>query len=153
MKDMFFNYDNNINTDTPPMVPICDIPEKHLESNPNLSLVKDLKGNDIGICARYGAGFDLYFTLTGCVENSPIEELIANSIINFKIIDYWNKVIIEKDFTADEAYYGDNTIQISIPSELASTLRQETYYMVLTLTWNGGSYILYNKDNGFLTIK
>ena len=87
MKDMFFNYDNNIRTD-PPEAFFCEPQEKQLESNPNLALVKDIKGNDIGICARYGADFDLYFTLIGYVENSSVEELIKKSTIIFKIVDH-----------------------------------------------------------------
>ena len=152
MKDMFFNYDNNIRTD-PPEAFFCEPQEKQLESNPNLALVKDIKGNDIGICARYGADFDLYFTLIGYVENSSVEELIKKSTIIFKVVDHWNKEVIKKELSAEEAYYGNDVIKISISREEALKLRQETYNIILLLEWADGEYILYNKDNGFLTIK
>lgn len=151
MKDMFFNYDNNINTDIPYNVEPAEL--KKLESNPNLALVKDLKGNDIGICARYGTSFDLYFTLSGLVEGSSIEELILKSNVSFKLLDYWHEKVLEIVQLAEQAYIGNNCLKITITEEQAKQLRQETYYMQLSLIWDTGSYLLYNTDNGFLTIK
>ena len=68
-------------------------------------------------------------------------------------MDHWNKEVIKKELSADEAYYGNDVIKISISREEALKLRQETYNIILLLEWADGDYILYNKDNGFLTIK
>lgn len=154
MKDMFYNYDNNIDKKNYPIIHYPQDDSKILESNPTLSLVVDVKGNEIGVCARHTIPFELFFMMDGCVENSSIEELVMScTSVCFRVVDYWHKIVLEKVFLPDECYIGDDTIKIALNQSDVDNFKQETYNMNLTLYWPGGSYTLYSEDNGFLTIK
>lgn len=153
MKDMFFNYDNNIKSKKGyQQNQFNDANESMLSSNPTLSVVLDAKGKRIGLAARYGVPFDLFFTVDGYVETGSIEMLLLNSNISFKLYDYWHNIVLDKTIL-ENAYFGDNTIKVSITQEEADKLKQETYYMEVIMYWLGGCYKLYSPDNGFLTIK
>jgi len=152
MRDMFHNYDHNIDKKEYPKMPCVEDDTRILQSDPNLQLVLDAFGNEIGICARHGEEFTLYFMLDGEVWGSSIRELVSNSVIVFEINDYWHKNIITKNLTAEDAFC-DDTIYVTITKDEALKLKQETYKMRLSLSWPGGGYELYSEHNGFLTIK
>ena len=82
MHDMFYNYDNDIDTNFFRCKKIT-FPEK-LESESTISLVKDVFENEVGVKVKQGSEFSLYFYLTGEVDGSSIQELVENSIITFK---------------------------------------------------------------------
>lgn len=151
---MFHNYDAHIDKKEYPRPPLIEDNTKILESDCVLSLVTDVFGNEIGIQARYGSAFNLYFRLDGCVEGSSIREFVKNCSVNFQIIDYWHKIVLEEVFPAEDVFMEeDETICIKVNESMAQQLRKETYYMNLSLIWPDGKYELYNENNGFLSVR
>jgi hypothetical protein len=105
MKDMFVKYDNDTNKKTiPPFIPNRDRPEI-LESLDNISIVKDVLGNEIGIKVKHNTAFNIYLYLDGYVDGESLDALVLNSQLNFQVFSFRHKLVFEK--TSDAASYYD----------------------------------------------
>lgn len=153
MKDMFYNYDHNINKKEYPKLDSWGGETKMLEGNNNTYIITDIKGNEIGVEVKRDVGFTLYFTLDGEVEGSSISELVDNSTILFEIIDRTHEVVLS--YKPDVVDYDliTNTMAIEISAKQASILKLESYRMRLTLNWPDGSYRLVDEDAGLLIVR
>lgn len=153
MLDMFYNYDNDIDKKYYDLPVTYEKPTKILQNENTVKIVYNIWGDQIGVQAAYKDDFYLYFNLDGTVENSSIEKLLNQSVIYFKLFDWWDKEIINKiiDFSYFDAETG--TLTVYITKEEAEKLKRETYKMELGLTWDGGEYILFSTRDGLLLIR
>ncbi len=166
MKDMFYNYDHNINKDLrkPPIPP--EYPDI-LESDPNISIVKDAKGREIGIKVKQGMPFTLYFYLddymTAIPASSlpPMRDYILRSICHFEIFSARHELIWSMEpvaVTLENFDLNSSKLIIKVPLEAAELLKKDTYRMRLALTGligdlSGKAYVLFDDDDGLLIVR
>ena len=73
MKDMFVNYDNDIEKKVvPPHLHFNDKPHI-LESKDNISIVRNVLGNELGIKVKHNTAFNLYLYLDGWVNVESVD--------------------------------------------------------------------------------
>ena len=118
MKDMFVNYDNDIEKKVvPPHLHFNDRPHI-LESEDNISIVRNALGNELGIKVKHNTAFNLYLYLDGCVNGGSIDNLVANSQLTFQVFSLRHKLMLEKEFNAADYYdVESNCIVVPITQE------------------------------------
>ena len=114
MKDMFVNYDNDIEKKVvPPHLHFND--RSHiLESEDNISIVRNALGNELGIKVKHNTAFNLYLYLDGCVNGGSVDNLVTNSQLTFKVFSLRHKLVFEKTFDAVD-YYNAESNWIVVP--------------------------------------
>jgi hypothetical protein len=130
---MFFNYDNNINKNVQDHTFEPDFFE-------DVTFVKDIKGNILGIRAKYNHPIKLYFHLEDLgsaylVENNiSLYDLIMTSKVVIKFENLACKVVLEKTFEPSSCYdYYTNDLYILLDTEDIKDLKQESYRLSLNL--------------------
>ncbi|MBP5467691.1 MAG: hypothetical protein J6Z11_00435 [Candidatus Riflebacteria bacterium] len=166
MKDMFYNYDNNIdkNLQNRPHFP-AGYPAV-LESDPNISIVKDAKDREIGVRVRHNMPFTLYFYLddyTNAMKVSDIPNLrsfVLNSLCYFEVVSNKHNVIFSISQPAINIFdLKSSKLAINVSQEQANLLKKDTYRMQLVLSTIGtehtigSSYILFDEDDGLLIVR
>lgn len=166
MKDMFYNYDHNIdkNLQCKPHFPF-DYPAV-LESDPNISIVKDVKGREIGVRVKQGMPFTLYFYLddyTNALKVSMVPELrkkVLDSICCFEVLSAEHKVIFSiQQPTINIFDLNSSKLAVNVGQEFANMLEKDSYKMHLVLnsieanSVLGTSYVLFDEDDGLLIVR
>ena len=155
MKDMFVNYDNDIEKKVvPPHLHFNDRPHI-LESEDNISIVRNALGNELGIKVKHNTAFNLYLYLDGCVNGGSVDNLVANSQLTFKVFSLRHKLVFEKTFDAVDYYNAEsNWIVVPITQEDSEKYFDiDSYKICATLTWPGGKYELYSENDGLLIFR
>ena len=154
MKDMFVNYDNDIEKKAvPPHFHINKKP-KILESVDNISIAHDALGNEIGVKVKHNVGFYLYFYLDGWVNSDSVDRLVQESSLNFKVFSLRNKLVFEKTVPAIDIYDDEtNCLWLEISQSESEIFDIDSYKMCATLLWDGGSYELFSKNDGLLIVR
>ena len=154
MKDMFVNYDNDIEKKVvPPHLHFNDRPHI-LESEANISIVRNALGNELGIKVKHNTAFNLYLYLDGCVNGESVDNLVANSQLTFQVFSLRHKLVLEK--TSDAADYYDvesNWIVVPITQEESEIFDIDSYKICATLIWPDGKYELYSENDGLLIFR
>ena len=154
MKDMFVNYDNDIEKKVvPPHLHFNDRPHI-LESEDNISIVRNALGNELGIKVKHNTAFNLYLYLDGCVNGESIDTLVLNSQLTVQVFSLRHKLVLEK--TSDAADYYDvdsNWIVVPITQEESEIFDIDSYKICATLTWPDGKYELYSENDGLLIFR
>ena len=136
MKDMFVNYDNDIEKKVvPPHLHFNDRPHI-LESEDNISIVRNALGNELGIKVKHNTAFNLYLYLDGCVNGESVDNLVANSQLTFQVFSLRHKLVFEKTFNAADYYDAEsNCIVIPITQEDSEKYFDiDSYKICATLT-------------------
>ena len=154
MKDMFVNYDNDIEKKVvPPHLHFNDRPHI-LESEDNISIVRNALGNELGIKVKHNTAFNLYLYLDGCVNGESIDTLVLNSQLTFQVFSLRHKLVFEKTFNAVDYYNAEsNWIVVPITQEESEKFDIDSYKICATLTWPGGKYELYSENDGLLIFR
>ena len=154
MKDMFVNYDNDIEKKvTPPHLHFNDRPHI-LESEDNISIVRNVLGNELGIKVKHNAAFKLYLYLDGWVNDESIDKLVLNSQLNFQVFSLRHKLVFEKTFNAADYYdVESNWIVVPVTQEESEIFDVDSYKICATLTWPDGKYELYSENDGLLIFR
>ena len=155
MKDMFVNYDNDIEKKVvPPHLQYNDRPHI-LESEDNISIVRNALGNELGIKVKHNTAFNLYLYLDGCVNGGSVDNLVANSQLTFKVFSLRHKLVFEKTFDAVDYYNAEsNWIVVPITQEDSEKYFDiDSYKICATLIWPGGKYELYSENDGLLIFR
>ena len=154
MKDMFVNYDNDIEKKVvPPHLHFNDRPHI-LESEDNISIVRNALGNELGIKVKHNTAFNLYLYLDGCVNGESIDTLALNSQLTFQVFSLRHKLVFEKTFDAADYYdVESNWIVIPITQEESEKFDIDSYKICATLTWPDGKYELYSENDGLLIFR
>ena len=150
MKNMFFNYDNNIDT--------SHCAKHHHFENPDI--VRDINGNFLGIKAKFQTPITLYFHLTDfgsdyLVTNClTLANLVMSSDIVFEVSTNTHKVLISKQISAQDCFIANsNDIAVFLDTEDMKNLKQESYKMSLKLSWAEDSYEVFSETDGLLIIR
>jgi len=153
MKDMFHNYDNHIDKKFDESPACYEKPRKILESDTVVKMVYNVKGDQIGVQAKYKDDFYLYFCMEGSVEGSSIYDLVTNSNIIFTVLDGAHQVVFSKEIEHSNYDCSTDTIRVYITPSEAAQLKQETYRVQLSLEWAGGGYELFAEKDAKLIIR
>ena len=151
MKDMFVNYDNDIEKKVvPPHLHFNDRPHI-LESEDNISIVRNALGNELGIKVKHNTAFNLYLYLDGCVNGESVDNLVISSQLTFQVFSLRHKLVFEKTFNAVDYYNAEsNWIVVPITQEESEVFDIDSYKICATLTWSDGKYELYSEDDGLV---
>ena len=154
MKDMFVNYDNDIEKKVvPPHLHFNDRPHI-LESEDNISIVRNSLGNELGIKVKHNTAFNLYLYLDGWVNGESVDNLVANSQLTFQVFSLRHKLVFEKTFNAADYYdVESNWIVVPITQEESEIFDIDSYKICATLTWSDGKYELYSENDGLLIFR
>ena len=154
MKDMFVNYDNDIEKKVvPPHLHFNDRPHI-LESEDNISIVRNALGNELGIKVKHNTAFNLCLYLDGWVNGESVDTLVLNSQLTFQVFSLRHKLVFEKTFDAADYYdVESNWIVIPITQEESEKFDIDSYKICATLTWPGGKYELYSENDGLLIFR
>ena len=154
MKDMFVNYDNDIEKKVvPPHLHFNDRPHI-LESEDNISIVRNALGNELGIKVKHNTAFNLYLYLDGRVNGESVDNLVINSQLTFQVFSLRHKLVLEKIFDAADYYdVESNWIVVPITQEESEKFDIDSYKICATLTWPGGKYELYSENDGLLIFR
>lgn len=154
MKDMFVNYDNDIEKKVvPPHLHFNDRPHI-LESEDNISIVRNALGNELGIKVKHNTAFNLYLYLDGCVNGESIDTLVINSQLTVQVFSLRHKLVLEKTFDALDYYdVESNWIVVPITQEESEKFDIDSYKICATLTWPDGKYELYSENDGLLIFR
>ena len=154
MKDMFVNYDNDIEKKVvPPHLHFNDRPHI-LESEDNISIVRNALGNELGIKVKHNTAFKLYLYLDGWVNDESVDTLVLNSKLTFQVFSLRHKLVFEKTFNAADYYdVESNWIVVPITQEESEIFDIDSYKICATLTWSDGKYELYSENDGLLIFR
>ena len=154
MKDMFINYDNDIEKKVvPPHLHFNDRPHI-LESEDNISIVRNVLGNELGIKVKHNTAFNLYLYLDGCVNDESVDNLVISSQLTFQVFSLRHKLVFEKTFNAVDYYdVESNWIVVPITQEESEIFDIDSYKICATLTWPDGKYELYSENDGLLIFR
>ena len=154
MKDMFVNYDNDIEKKVvTPHLHFKDRPHI-LESEDNISIVRNALGNELGIKVKHNTAFNLYLYLDGCVNGASVDNLVTSSQLTFQVFSLRHKLVFEKTFDAADYYDAEsNWIVVPITQEESEKFDIDSYKICATLTWSGGKYELYSENDGLLIFR
>lgn len=146
MKDMFYNYDHDINKkEYPEILDFSDHP-KDMTNYGDIMIIKDIKENIIGVSVCKGSPIKLYFHLDGTIGGSDDLEKYINSV-TFNILDLNHEVLITKtpNFVNKDLY-------IEISSE-ENILKQDLYRMQLIADIDEDQYTLFSEQDAVLEIR
>ena len=154
MKDMFVNYDNDIEKKVvPPHLHFNDRPHI-LESEDNISIVRNALGNELGIKVKHNTAFNLCLYLDGWVNGESVDTLVLNSQLTFQVFSLRHKLVFEKIFKAADYYdVESNWIVVPITQEESEIFDIDSYKICATLTWPDGKYELYSENDGLLIFR
>ena len=147
MKNMFINYDN----------PVQQPEEELISCNPTIlstserraSLLKNIKGEVIGVGVRYASNFSLEVQL-----NDYDKEYLENSKVIFELITLNNKSIFNKKFeTASVLDIEKNKLKLDFSEKESVTLSKESYKMSIRLCRENDFIEIFTQNDGFLVIR
>lgn len=147
MGNMFDKYDKNISEPKPVYLP----PKKkdRLVGTLNVQLLKNIKGEEIGVSAKEGSAFTIYFTFDGEVEDDTLSNLLADASFGFEVLDKKHHVILSSPVYV---YADDCMASVDLISEYDGTLCYGNYYMRLYMMLDGVFYTLFAENDGVLSI-
>lgn len=147
MHNMFDKYDKNISEPKPSYLP----PKRkdRLVGTTNVQLIKNIKGNEIGVSAKEGSAFSIYFTFDGEVEDDILANLLAEASFGFEVLDKKHHVILSSPVYV---YTDDCMASVDLISEYNGTLCYGNYYMRLYMMLDGVFYTLFAENDGVLSI-
>ena len=148
MKDMFFNYDHNINKKECQEIHWYNKPLKNMVGYSDLQVVTNIKGDLIGVSVFKNNPIKLYFYIDGDIDgNFDIDDKLSN--ITFEIIDKneEHKVRITK-----EVICKNGEIIVYIPAE-ENILEQDIYKLKLTAIIEDEPHTLFAEQDAFLEVR
>lgn len=155
MKDMFYNYEHNINRKISPKLPVYDMP-KMINVCGNAERLLNAKGDMLGVKGKINSKFYLYFDFVGEVVDdnglfeSTLRDALANSILHFDVLDKKSEVVAS--FVPELSEYIDE-IRVQIFTSEDGPLKYGVYRMHLYFEKEDGIYTLFSDEDGILSIE
>lgn len=147
MKNMFINYDNP--TQQPEEELISYNPIILSTSEKRASLLKNIKGEVIGVGVRYASNFSLEVQLNECDK-----EYLENSKVIFELVTLNNKSIFNKEFeTANILDIEKNKLKLDFSEKESAALNKESYKMSIKLCRKNDFIEIFTQNDGFLVIR
>ena len=145
MANMFTNYDNDVKS-----VP-CFTPPP-LESQKGTKLIRNIKGETIGVQVDRANDLQLYFHLED-VCDVEIEEILPGTTI-FEILTTTHKSIFSKEcVTAEILDQFTRDLYIFLTVDELKDLKKETYTMKVTLKTANTDYEVFAENDGYLIVR
>lgn len=149
MRSMFYNYDNHLNEKEYPHCPVVEFP-KTLESNSNAIIVKNIKGEEIGVRFHKNSPIILYFNFKGNADGyKHLDDFLNSHLMRFEILEKIRGVITSHEF---EGKVFNNTLCVEIKTKEDDALDCGIYQMRLIVVTEDGEYTLFSERDGFLSI-
>ena len=148
-RDMFYNYDHQIDKQDYKMMPKEPKPIKW-NSSTNMQVIHNIKGDFIGVSAKKNNPIKLYFTFFGMVngDHSVLERM---SDFKFSIVNVLHEPLITEDDVLINATANYNEIEVYIPAS-NNNLLQDVYRMELSCLVDNENYTLFSENDGVLEI-
>jgi len=147
MKDMFYNYDHDINKKEYPPAPRHHIP-KNADSFSGVKILRNALGDTLGVVAKQNSIFDLYFYLDGEVEGGSVADLIADATFRLEIIGKDQKVFYS--FPAE--IYSLDTLRVQVIASDEDSFGYGVYKLKLIMTLDGDDFTMLSENNAILSI-
>lgn len=153
MKDMFYNYEHNVNTESPNFPPYSK--QKELNTCSNVKRLLNAKGDEIGVEGKVNSKFYLYFNIEGTVtdENGEFEatlrEVLESANIYFDVLDSKRDVVAS--FVPELSYFADE-IRVQVYTSEEGPLKYGVYRMHLYFETEEGIFTLFSEEDGILSI-
>lgn len=126
------------------------IPKDSLVGTLSTDLLKDIKGNEIGVKVTNGSAFSLYFTFDGKVEDGTLSELLADADFGFELRDVKHNILLTLPVTM---YPEDHVARVDLVSEKDGTISYGNYYIYLYMLLDGTCYTLFDEWDGVVSIE
>lgn len=177
MKDMFYNYDHKVILPTDPYVGThyAEIDQlKKPESHNCAKVLRNVKGQPIGIEAKENSVFKLYFSLDTLFDDGSLYPVLSDAKFNFKIFNRQHHVLLSKtedldpmpsaaseaeidDISSEYAnisiMFDDKTVCVELDTTGDSPIKYGLYTMQLNTTLGyGKTYTLFSERDGKLSI-
>lgn len=110
MKDMFYNYDNDVMVDNVFRLPL-EIPPKDLEFANRPFVIRNVKGDAVGVEGKTNSLFKLFFHLACNKDNATLAELLARGEFHFELLNRRYQVVATFPV---EAYLDDLSLGVDI---------------------------------------
>lgn len=155
MKDMFYNYEHNINKKTSPKLAEYDQP-KMLDICGNAERLCNAKGDMLGIKGKVNSKFYLYFDFFGEVTDDEgffegtLRDALANAVLHFDVLDKKHEVVAS--FEPELSDYLDE-IRVQVYTSEDGPLKYGVYRMHLYFETDEGVYSLFSEEDGILSIE
>ena len=168
MKDMFYNYDYNINKRllSHKKEPAFFDQDVILTGNPNIMIIKDIKGREIGVRVKQGMPFTLYFylddysTAEKASDRPDLCELVLNCKAQLAIfscrrhISPFEPIELSPENIADNFNLETSTLAITVPQDKANLLDKDSYRIRLRLIDKEDNfYEVYSENDGLLIVR
>jgi len=163
MKDMFHNYDYHINEKLSLHRKEPDFfePDRILTSDPNISIIKDVKNKEIGVKVKQGMPFTLYFYLDDYSTAERISDipelcnLVLSSNVKLEVVGNDHKVIFEVIQPASDIFNLETSeLIVNVNQDFVNLLDKDSYRIRLRLVNNEGYfYEVYSEADGLLIVR
>lgn len=149
-KDMFKNYDDEkMREQHLPEYEVKRRPDR-LVGTANAQLIKNIKGEEIGIRAPEGSAFSIYFTFDGFVEDMTLANLLSEAEFGFELRNHRHQTIL----SAPVVVYADSCMaSVDLVSEKDGVLSYGNYYIYLYMVVDGLTYTLFDERDGVVSIE
>lgn len=151
MKDMFYNYDNDVMVDNVFRLPL-EIPPKDLDFAGKPYVVRTVKGDAVGVKTRINARTRLFFHLACDRGPEFLADLLAHAEIHLEVLNRCKLVVLDLSDLI-ENYVDDQTISVAFTTGDASSLPSGLYKLNLYMLVEGVKYSLFTENDGYLCIE
>lgn len=147
MKNMFINYDNQIQQPVEELIS-CN-PIILSTSEKRASLLKNIKDEVIGVGVRHASNFSLEVQL-----NEYDKEYLENSKVIFELITLNNKSMFSKEFeTTSVLDIEKNKLKLDFSEKESAALNKESYKMSIKLCRENDFIEIFTQNDGFLVVR
>ncbi len=162
MRDMFYNYDYNTNRKLHSHKESAFFdPEVILTGDPNIMIIRDAKGRELGVRVKQGMPFTLYFylddysTAERVSDNQELYDLVLKCKVQLDVLSSKHNVIFTIENNAADIFNTEtSSLIIDINQELACKLNKETYRIRVRLVEEDGTfYEVYSENDGLLIVR
>jgi len=155
MKDMFYNYEHHINRKNYPVTPPYDTP-KSLNACGNVEVLRNAKGDEIGVKGKVNSKFNLFFRFSGDayddngVFEQPLRYVLEDSKLYFDVLDKKRDVVAS--FVPELSPYADE-IRVTVYTSEEGPLKYGVYKMHLYFETEEGIYTIFSDEDGILSVE
>jgi len=154
MRDMFYNYDNNIPNNScnnyPDIYKYKKAP-KTFNTFHGAKMLRDKAGKFLGIEATRNSTVRLFFSFEGLSDPEEVQNLLENNLVRFDVLDTNHNILLECDVEVFSLY---DMVSIElILSEESKLVGGNVYKMHLYTIIDGVTYDLFSENDGLLYVK
>lgn len=146
MRDMFYNYDHNINKKEYPR-PICNCDCNSLTNYGGAQMLKNKLGKAYGVRGKANSAFDLFFYIDGRIDDTGVLSMIDADKFTLEILSKEEKVIT----TVSGERFALDTLKFTV-NATDDILPYGIYRINLKMEYEDETYILFSTRDAILSI-